>query len=516
MSTRFSRRRSSSPSHFNSAARPVIEGLEGRRMMSVTLDGTFGVTVNGDDGGVVRDDAIVVRRQASNPFNVQILVNGAVQHTRSMSQLGTLNINGRGGNDTVTFDDASGAIALRFGGSIQVDGGTGVNSVVVQGGTAGSASYAAGAFSNTGSLRKSIGNDVQLVNFTNTQKVRELSSAAQFTFTGVSDELETTTVDDGEVSNDGLLRIRNSTTTRSFAAVEFANKTNVTINTDIGAVLNPEGGTFIAGDRDLVTLRNTQSATGLSTLTVNTHRGADSVRVASNVVPVTVNTGSGNDVVTIGTQGAIKGSVGGNVNGIGPAVTVTDTLDQSETLADPAATTGTDSLSIDDSGDTAANEGELTNSFISGLGMVGGVNYSGMESVAVRLGSGSDTLRVRSTRAGVAYTLDGGGGDDFFRLGSAGLAGERGGGTVNNLRGGLTIQGGAGSHDAILVDDSGDTAGNLGVITNTTIGGMGMANVSYAGIEGVKFDFGSGNDALFNQVVGTTPLVLVDLGPGEL
>ena len=497
------------------AVQPVVEDLEGRQLMSVSLNGTFGVTVNGDDGGVVRDDAIVVRRQASNPFNVQVLVNGQLQLTRSMSELGTLDINGRGGNDTLTFDDTSGTIALRFGGSIHYDGGDGTNTVVVTGGTSGSSSYSNGSFANTGSLRRAIGTDVQLIDFSNVDKVKDTGTATQFTFTGSADATESTFVDNGEASNDGLLRVHSFTPTKNFATVEFSNKTNVTVDTDLGTVPPGEGPAFVSGNRDFVTVQNTQSAIGLASITLNTHTGADSVRVVSTAVPLTVNTGSGNDTITIGSRGQVEGLLGGTVDGIGPRVTVTDTLDPFETLADPTATTGNNVLTVDDSGDKLDQDAELTSSTITGLGMVEGVSYSGMDQVNVKLGSGSDALRIRSTARGVTYTADGGDGNDFFRLGSAGIGGEDGFGTVDRLAGALTINGGGGSANKILVDDSGDLDANVGVVTNTQIAGMGMAAVNYSGIQGITLKFGFGVDTFVNQVVpsATSPLVFVDLGP---
>jgi hypothetical protein len=434
------------------AVRPVVEDLEGRQMMSVTLNGTFGVTVNGDDGGVVRDDQIVVRRQASNPFNVQVLMNGQVQLTRSMSQLGTLDINGLGGDDTLTFDDSSGAIGLRFGGFVHYDGGDGTNTLVGTGGTSGSSSYETGAFSNTGTLRRSIGTDAQQIAFSNVDHVRETSVASGFTFIGSPDSIETTVVDDGEILNDGLLRIRNSAGLKSFADVEVSNKTTVRVDTDLGTILGEA--VFVSGGRDIVRVENTSGAIGLASIEVNTHQGADSVRVSSTAVPTTVNTGSGNDVITIGTVSATaEGGLGGIVDGIGPRVTVQDTLDQFETIADPTATTGTNVLTVDDSGDRLGREGELTSTSVTGLGMFEGVSYSGMDAVNVKLGSGSDRLNIRSTARGVTYTASGGDGNDLFRLGSSGSGTVNGGGAVDRLGGLLTIQGGAGAGDVIFVDD---------------------------------------------------------------
>jgi len=105
----------------------------------------------------------------------------------------------------------------------------------------------------------------------------------------------------------------------------------------------------------------------------------------------------------------------------------------------------------------------------------------------------------------------------LFRLGSSGNGTLNGGGAVDRLGGALTIQGGAGTGDVIFVDDSGDNDGNIGVVTNTQIGGMGMATVTYSGIEAIKLSFGFGNDTFVNQVFpsATSPAVFVDLGGGE-
>jgi hypothetical protein len=46
---------------------------------------------------------------------------------------------------------------------------------------------------------------------------------------------------------------------------------------------------------------------------------------------------------------------------------------------------------------------------------------------------------------------------------------------------------------------------------------MGMAAVTYSGIEAIKLSFGFGNDTFVNQVIPfvTAPAVFVDLGGGE-
>lgn len=494
------------------ALTPVVEGLEGRTMMSASASG-FVVTVNGDDNGVVRDDAIVLRRSSANLGNLEIVVNNQIQLTRSLSDISTLNVNGRAGDDTLTLDDSRGAFSLSVTNTLNFDGGTGTNTLVIKGGSADTVYYGVGTTAGSGAISIPLSYpSVQSISFANVAKVKEQTSAANFVYVGSSDANEAISLDNGEVSNDGLLRIKDSTPAKTFADVEFSNKTNLAIHSDYGTTFNPEAGqAYVSGDTDTVTLANTESALGLTAITVDTHQGADTVRIASSVVPITVDTGSGNDSIILGS------ATHHTVNGIGPRVTVRDTLDPFETLANPAVSTGRDTLTFDDSGDTAANSAEVSFSSVSGLGMVEGATYSGMDKVVMNLGSGNDVVRVRSSARGVAYTVNAGLGDDTLRLGSQGSATERGRGTVNKLGGVFTFNGSRGT-DSLIVDDSGDTADNSGNLTASQITGLGMGAVTFSDVEFIKVMCGSGNDAFPELFFGSAGgvRILVDLGPGQL
>ncbi len=494
----------------------MFESLEDRRLMSVTVN-NFAVTVNGDDGNVVRDDAIVLRRSSANNFNVEVLMNGQLQLTRAMADIGTLQVNGREGADTLTIDNSNGAIAMRFGAAMNFNGGNGDNSVIIQGGNAGTVTYSAGASDFSGRLTKGQNGQTQMLDFSGVFTVKELSTATQFRFLATSTGTENISLHNGSSSSDGMLRINDTTTTRVYASIDFANKTELVMDTDLGAGINAEGTTFVLGDRDLVNLSNTEVAVGLSNIRVNTHRGADVVQIKSRIVPVSVNTGSGDDVIRISNHTDSGSDFSGDttpitVDNIG-AVNITDTLDQFETTADPGATGGSDVLTLDDSGDTTNNSAQITASQIDGMGLAGIVSYSGMNTVNIQTGSGVDTVRIRSTAKGVVYNLNTGAGDDFFRLGSIGSNQERGGGTVNGIDGVLNLDGSIG-RNSILADDSGDTTNNSAIVTNSRISGMGMANVNYTGIFSIKLIFGSGNDSATNFVTSGTR-VEFDFGTGE-
>lgn len=494
------------------AIAPLIEGLEGRTMMSASVLGSV-VTVNGDDRGLVRNDSIVLRRSASNNNNLEIVVNNSVQLTKSLFEINTLNINGLGGNDTLTIDDSRGAIALASNNAIKFDGGVGSNTLIVTGGTATTVSYGVGTTAGSGATSFALAYPLsQGVSFSNVAKFKEQTQAANFSYVGSSDNGESISLDNGEVSNDGLLRIKDATATKTFADVEFSNKTNVAINADFGTTFAVEAGqAFVSGGTDNVTLANTESSIGLASISVKTHQGADTVRIASSVVPITVDTGSGDDTIIVGS------AVNHTVNGVGPLVTVRDSLDQFETLANPAATTGVNTLTLDDSGDAVANNAEITNTAITGLGMFGGVNYAGMAKVTLNLGSGNDVVRARSSNKGMTIVVNGGLGDDTLRLGSLGSAAERGGGNVNRLGSAFVFNGSKGT-DSLIVDDSGDTLNNTGTLTASQITGLGMGNVTFSDVEFIKVMCGSGFDSFPNLFFGNTnsPLILIDLGAGQL
>src|SRR5262249_18733609 len=151
---------------------------------------------------------------------------------------------------------------------------------------------------------------------------------------------------------------------------------------------------------------------------------------------------------------------------------------------------------------------------LTGLGMgAAGIAYSGVSSLAVQLGSGGDTLTIVNTIPGTTMVDTGGGsdlvnlladsgpttvntgdgadtvnvvstaaptvinagaGNDTINVGS--LAPQLGG-TLRGIEAALTVDGGADT-DALHVDDSGETVGQVGLQTGwlraTTLSGLSM------------------------------------------
>lgn len=83
------------------------------------------------------------------------------------------------------------------------------------------------------------------------------------------------------------------------------------------------------------------------------------------------------------------------------------------------AITEPDTLIIDRSHDAADEQGTLTRSAISGIGLHD-VSYSGIENLAIDLGAGSDRFTVQSTAEQTATTINGGSGDDIVTIESIG------------------------------------------------------------------------------------------------
>jgi len=266
--------------------------------------------------------------------------------------------------------------------------------------------------------------------------------------------------------------------------------------------------------------------TNTGTLDVQTQQGSDTVHLYSTDGEVVIDTGSENDTLTVGSLTATLDEINGPVTVIGGD--------------------GSDVLVFDDSGDNSDNSGTLSEDTLSGFDMGSPLSYTTFEDVTLALGSGNDDLTIASTIPGVTtvtsgdgddqvevetsqgdltvsgdagadtlivrttdgnVVLDGGAGDDSFLLGSED-------GLLDGLQGPITLVGGDGQ-DSLILDDSGDSTDNTGLLTDTTISGLGLRDgLSYAGLEELAIELGSGNDTFNTQstLAGTSTTVYANDG----
>ncbi len=113
---------------------------------------------------------------------------------------------------------------------------------------------------------------------------------------------------------------------------------------------------------------------------LRTYGGEDVIRIGS-VDKADIYAGSDNDAIQIG---SLNLGYAGSVDQLGMELKV-------------FGEEGIDALLVDDSGDTASNNGRLTSTSITGLGMGEGITYESVEDLGVFLGSGDDTFTVEGT-----------------------------------------------------------------------------------------------------------------------
>jgi hypothetical protein len=121
---------------------------------------------------------------------------------------------------------------------------------------------------------------------------------------------------------------------------------------------------------------------------------------------------------------------------------------------------GSASLTLDDSGSTAADAPIVTATAVAGLGPVP-VSYSGLANLAVRLGGGNNDVRAAATAAGTATTVVGGNGDDAFAVRA-----DAGQVLPTANAGTLALDGGTG-RNTLAVDDSTDPVARTVSLTRT-------------------------------------------------
>src|SRR5208337_927373 len=97
----------------------------------------------------------------------------------------------------------------------------------------------------------------------------------------------------------------------------------------------------------------------------------------------TLNTGAGANVVNVGSN---EPSTSGVTTGIAGSLVVVGS--------------GSDTMNVDDTGNTTGQSGTLISTTLTGLGMgASGITYSGLSALNINLGSGNDIFNVQSTKS---------------------------------------------------------------------------------------------------------------------
>jgi Ca2+-binding RTX toxin-like protein len=395
--------------------------------------------------------------------------------------------------NTGAFDDT---LTLELNGNVTVsnvtyDGGTGANALLVRGAhrTINRSEYTAtGPAAGTVRLGSQfvIGNPPPTLTYANVQTLDDrlvyaplnpFAPASRLVFyaTAGSDSIN---VSDGTATAGPNTTIVQSVL-GTFARLTFANRQHASVS-GLGGI-------------DTINL-NSLPVNGLATLGLYGGAENDTLNVLATVAatPVTASGGDGDDTIVIGGLlnglAAIAGgvTVSGDANGpVGDVLRVSDFA-----LTAPQA-----NYTYDLDADSVARPGR------------GGVDYFTVESLSLTAGRGNDTVNVWATAAGVSTTVNGGAGNDTIHVGSAG-------GSLDVIRGALTVAGQGGTADVVNFHDEGVSAGHNYTFNASSLTRTGSPfPINFGTAETVNLTAADFDDDLTFQAVPATALT-VELGRG--
>jgi Ca2+-binding RTX toxin-like protein len=274
--------------------------------------------------------------------------------------------------------------------------------------------------------------------------------------------------------------------------------------------------------------------TAVEAVNVNTLGGGDRIGVRALNVVTHIDAGQGDDQIAVGTHAGMSSTTASWPNSGGVAGQIQAAL-FIEGGSGPAAQTGVDQLTVDDTADGTGHPSVtdiLTSSTLNGLGMAAaGITYTGFESLAIALGTGNDVFRIDSTHSGPVRPTDlntGDGNDTvIIRSISGPLSVETGvgddtvhvssditgaGGNLAGIQSLLTLAAGTGGSDQLFVDDSGSSTGRISALTGTSLTGAGMSVAGSAPLPSLVqvVTVSGANTGRFTLVVGGVTTVRLD------
>jgi acrosin len=328
---------------------------------TVSVDGKV-ITYTGLEP--IIDDLVVANREfvfGSGNDTINVTVDGLRTTVISPSSESVDFVNPTGPTDTVTIRSGDGddtiVVTGTAGYALQVDAGTGDNSITSSVPVAGIITGTSGAdiiemYESAGEVIVSVNGSVSTLSGANSLIVNALEGADTIT---LHDLTVPVTVDAG-----GDIDTLNVDDTGDTGANEGT--LSATGLTGFGI---PDGIGYVA----------------LENLNIYLGAGDNTINVRSTGASTVIETGGGNDTINLGSQA--PGS-GGTLNRFVGSVTIDGGGDS-------------DTLNVDDTADTDPNTGTLTATTLTGLGMQSGVGYSNIENLELSLGAGADTLTVSGT-----------------------------------------------------------------------------------------------------------------------
>ena len=353
------------------------------------------LVVSGDDNGPT-NDAFVIQRLANDPNYVAVTVNGVRQYVGLFESVSQVTFNGLAGNDSLTVDSSNGL--LSFANGIHYDGGTGFNSLTLNG-TAQTDTYSVGPNPGQGKSVIATGPTTQSVFFQNLAPVFDNVVASDLIVNATpADNAINYTV--GGAGGTGKVTVDN------FEFIEFRNKNVLTINAGVGD--------------DTINLNNPGSPTALTQITVNAGDGEDIVTTLAGLpTALILDGGNGNDFLDA--SGAIGATLSGGtgndtlIGGSGAGLILggsgEDLIDGrgGNNILDGGADVDTILVSGTAAADTITTTHGVGTFDITGGLSAGSNTISEIEAVRVEAGAGADNITLNLLAAGgLNYTVLGG------------------------------------------------------------------------------------------------------------
>ena len=436
--------------------------------------GPFPVTFAGTSGN---DILRVVR----NGANTEFYRGGVLQFSFPASEIANITINGGNGSDTLTLDytfgnpSPAGAINFAGGESAGDD-----DRLVVTGYNVPNLTV-----NHTGPEAGNINSGSFTINFSEIEPLALSGTAADLIVNFPAGPNNAVLGDDTNANFPALGLGLANTSAIDAPTFEYTSFTNPTNSLTVNFGVNGDTLTMRAMDA-------TFAPAGASPVTINGEAGIDTVNVvATNAgVTTTINGGGSLDVINIGNAGAV--GTPGLLTPIAGPVFVNGQA-------------GGADLTVDGSGagvnaDYNVTFNTVTRSVPAGFG---GVTYTGLTSLLVTVGNGINNVTVPSTS--VPTTINTNGSADIVTIGN---------GSLDAVVAAVTVIGGAGAPDSLIVNDSTDASINNYAITSTSITRAGAGLITYDGTtEDVTLNTGTNID--FVSVLSTAVNTVYNINTGN-
>ena len=298
---------------------------------AVTIGSATGKVALAVDDSADTTGRTAVLRAAVGVGSLTGLAPSAIRY--SIAEMAAVSIGAGSGSDTLTVDLTGGEPIPSGSSGLQFSGGPTLaadkNSLILQGGSVAGESYTA-----TGPGAGTIVLDGAKIGFSGLRPINDTVPATNFSVTVPAGAITTNVVNG---STAGQTEINSGDSPAAFEKIDFANKTDVTINA-------PQGG---PGTSPILNVNNPAQATGLAGLTINTGGGNNTVNITATPPQVAsmINAGAGHGINTINVTAAGLG-LGGSDTFVGGSATVILNVDAGGKFVTVTSGTAADSGTI--------------------------------------------------------------------------------------------------------------------------------------------------------------------------